>query len=1003
MRSLGVASVAHEGVPFPAAFSAFLRRLRADLGGVASDKLESTALRWLSCWLAERSCLVEYRPASHEVRVLWEWPHRAPSSQDMAWPADRVRYWLKFPHRAWEEGTWVVPFLERRGRRRCFLLALTAEIRSRMDGQTARGFAQDLREILAAEFRKRHQERLVLRLQRVSKQLLRRSREQDVYYQILHCLDDLVPYDHSATLFLYDRERQWFVKKAETVAWRRGGSRTIGQRIAMPQEVLAWLDCVNETDRAFEAARVAGRWGRYREKEGTFRTWIPLEAKEEAVARALALSGGPDDLPKNALLWRPIHDQGRIQALLVLSAREPDGFDGLDTETLERVAPTIASAIQTAQERTRRRRELQLLLEVGRILATEGDRREQWQVVLGHILDALQVEIGSINLVVPGERDLQVVAHRGYDVVPGPQWPRERGIIGRAVQTGKPQRVNDVSEEKAYAPFALGVQSELAVPILFRDELLGVINVESRCAARFSAEDERFLQQLAEQLGIALRAIGSHEQVRRAVEAQRLHQRVAQDLDAELSGQSDLASLLHRTVEYVRHVMDAEAVLLYLRERESFRLRAVDGFPPPDAPHDRFSLGEGFLGRLAAEQNAPVIWHDPRAWVGDPYLEAYTSALGGEVRHLAAARLVRAGRTIGLLCALNRRAIRAGREPAGFSDGEAAILASVAGELVRALRRLRRENDLRTILSLTQDAMALRGEGEIAQRVVKVLRQSHPEWMPVRLEVSSEEGEPPIICMDPPDAVPGPDDLLLDNPFPKESGVSGRLTVYAAPDEPFEPEDRAFLEAMAYQTAILLANERNFRRARRQVRQLEQLQEASKQLARGAGLRETLDSIARQAMELGHADMVVIIPYAAQGERLLVADAVWRGTRTHPDLSEETRPGGVSARLLRSRKGYLWVPDVQKAPHLSNAFLKREGIRSFLAVRLDAGAQPVGLLFLDYRGPEPRKQPERLDNILTLASHAAVAIERARLLICFFTSLFLLGKFLFRFPPGSMV
>lgn len=979
MRSHGVAPSLRESSQRQGAFLAFLRKLRADLRGVASDKLESTALRWISPWLAESACLVEYRPASYEVQLLWEWPHRD-LSREAAWPADRVRRCLDFPDRAWEEGFWVVPFLERRGRRRCFLLALKAEAREAMDREAARGLAQDLGEILRAEILSRFQERLVLRLQRVSRQLMRRLREEDVYYQILHCLDDLIPYDHSATLFLYHRERQWFVKKAETVAWRRGGSRTIGQRIAMPQEVLVWLDSA-ETDRTFEAARVAGRWGRYREKEGASRTWVPLEGKEEAVARSLALSGAPDDLPKNALLWRPIHDQGRIEALLVLAARDPDGFDGLDTETLERVAPTIASAIQTARERTRRKNELQLLFEVGRILASEGDRRKQWQNVLEHILDALQVEIGSINLVVPGEQELQVVAHRGYDVVPGPRWPRDRGIIGRAVQTRKPQRVNDVAQESAYAPFALAVRSELAVPILFQGEPLGVINVESRCAERFSAEDERFLEQLAEQLGIALRAIGSQAQAIRALEGQRLQKQVAQDLDAEIAGQTDLASLLHRAVEYAHDALGAEALLLYLRERDTFRLRAAVGFPLPDAPYDRFSLGEGFLGRvgaLPAGENGPWVWNDPGAWAGDPHLDTYASALAsGGIRHLAVARLQRSGRTIGLLCALNRRESRAEHEPAGFSDTEAAILASVAEELVRALRQVQRESDLRTILSLTQDAMALRGEGEIAQQAVRAIRQSRPEWLSVRLEVSSEEGEPTIICVDPPGAVPGPDDRSLDYRFPKESGVPGRLIVYAAPGEGFEPDDRAFLEAMAYQTAVLLANQRNFRRIRRQVRQLEQLQEVAMQLARGTALRETLDGVARQAMELGRADMVVIIPYAAQGERLLVADAVCRGNRTRPELTEETRPGGVSARLLRSRKGYLWVPDLQKAPHLSSAFLRREGVCSFLAVRLDAGERPVGLLFLDYR--EARQQPEGIDNIRTLASHAAVAIERARL------------------------
>ncbi|GEM_PF-2722137 len=1001
MRSFGDRFFSKDGQ----AQTAFLRRLRAELRSVASDKLECTALRWIAGPIARSACLVEYHPPSHTVQVLWQWP-RASDRRDrdiqesplaartpqvgMArfpdWPAERIGRFLERPdeawHEAWQAGFWVVRFLERHGRRRCFLLALSPEARERIDPEAARGLAEDVGDLLRAEITSRFQDRLLQRLQRVSRQLTRRLREQDLYYQILHSLGDLIAYDHSATLFLYNRERRWFEKRAETVAWRRGGSRTIGQRFAVPSEVVSWLES-SEAERVFQAARSADGWGRYREKEGASRTWLPLEEQERTMVRALALSGEPDDPPKNALLWRPIHDQGALVALLTLSARDPDGFDGWDIDTLERVAPTIVSAVQTARERTRREKEVQVLLEVGRILVSDKDRREQWSDVLERILQTMDLEIGSINLVVPGESELRVVAHRGYDVVPGPRWSRDRGIIGLALRTGKAQRVDDVTRHAAYAPFALGVQSELAVPILYRGETLGVMNVESHCQARFTAEDERFLGLLAEQLGIALQAAGQSERAERPAEAHWLIQ-VAQRLDSRLAGQSDLGNILHQTVEFVREAIAAEVVLLYLREGNVFRLRAVDGLPPTGFPDERFTLGEGLWGEIVSgtdEDNQPVVWNDVETRVHESRLEAYHAVLpSGTVTHLAACLLWDAGRTSGLLCALNKRGQGGSLQSAGFSEADAALLGIVADELVRALRHVRRENDLKAILRLTQEAMAFQEEREIAEQLCQKIRQSRPEWERVSVEVVPPEGGKPNRYGDPPPEEAMPDVPPLKYPFPKGFGVTGWLRAYPLPGEPRRPEDDAFLEAMACQAAVLLANQRNFRQATHQVRQLEKLQEVGMQLARSAGLSATLESIAEQAKELGRADLVVIIPYAAQGRRLLVNQAVVRGNQTDPDLHEETRPNGVSAQLLRSRTGYIWVPDLRKRPHLSNEFLKREGIRAFLAMRLDAGSQPVGLLFLDYRKEGPQELPEaQRKSIQTLASHAAVAIERARL------------------------
>jgi GAF domain-containing protein len=72
------------------------------------------------------------------------------------------------------------------------------------------------------------------------------------------------------------------------------------------------------------------------------------------------------------------------------------------------------------------------------------------------------------------------------------------GITGRAVLDKAPQRVNDVSIDPDYYKYSRGTKSELAVPLLTeKNEVLGVLNVESKKLAAFSDDAERALMALA--------------------------------------------------------------------------------------------------------------------------------------------------------------------------------------------------------------------------------------------------------------------------------------------------------------------------------------------------------------------------------------------------------------------------------------------------------------------------------------------------------------------------
>ncbi len=74
-----------------------------------------------------------------------------------------------------------------------------------------------------------------------------------------------------------------------------------------------------------------------------------------------------------------------------------------------------------------------------------------------------------------------LVAQRGYAFVPD-GLSVERGVMGRAIRLGRPQLVADVGANPDFVPTLPGVLSELAIPLLDGQDIVGAFNLESERA-----------------------------------------------------------------------------------------------------------------------------------------------------------------------------------------------------------------------------------------------------------------------------------------------------------------------------------------------------------------------------------------------------------------------------------------------------------------------------------------------------------------------------------------
>jgi GAF domain-containing protein len=73
-----------------------------------------------------------------------------------------------------------------------------------------------------------------------------------------------------------------------------------------------------------------------------------------------------------------------------------------------------------------------------------------------------------------------------------------RGVCGTAAQTRRTQVVPDVDAFPGHIPCDSASRSELVVPLLQGDALLGVFDLDSPQLARFDAEDQRGLEAIAQ-------------------------------------------------------------------------------------------------------------------------------------------------------------------------------------------------------------------------------------------------------------------------------------------------------------------------------------------------------------------------------------------------------------------------------------------------------------------------------------------------------------------------
>jgi len=211
------------------------------------------------------------------------------------------------------------------------------------------------------------------------------------------------------------------------------------------------------------------------------------------------------------------------------------------------------------------------------------------------------------------------------------------GVVGTAAATRESVFVPDVARDPRYIPFFPGIAAELAIPLLSKDRLVGVLNVEGPTAEAFTPAARAALQVVAGHLAVAIENATLYRETRwYAGLLATLH-----EIGKETSSILDLDALLQRLAEIVKRVIDYEmfGILLLDEERGELVLRKAVNFGAAQE-RTRLPVSEGLCG-AAVRSREPVL-------VGDVQKDPRYVSLVKETRSELVVPLIVKDRVIGV-------------------------------------------------------------------------------------------------------------------------------------------------------------------------------------------------------------------------------------------------------------------------------------------------------------------------------------------------------------------
>jgi len=264
---------------------------------------------------------------------------------------------------------------------------------------------------------------------------------------------------------------------------------------------------------------------------------------------------------------------------------------------------------------------LTLLLEVSEKLNSTLDLDELLRRIAELVKRAIDYEVFAILLLNEKTQELSIRFHIGHpeESVRQLRIRVGEGVVGRVAATARSLLVNDVRKEPGYIASLPGVRSELAVPLVAKGKVVGVIDLEAPWPDFFSERHQSLLELLAGRIATAIENARLYRRTFR--QARTLH--LLNEISRELSSVLVLNDLLRKVGQLSKHLINYQRFGILLADERTRNYNTVISIKQdermPEKPQVPF--GQGVVGAAGASRQTvvvPDVTKDPRYIATNP-------------------------------------------------------------------------------------------------------------------------------------------------------------------------------------------------------------------------------------------------------------------------------------------------------------------------------------------------------------------------------------------------
>jgi sigma-B regulation protein RsbU (phosphoserine phosphatase) len=281
------------------------------------------------------------------------------------------------------------------------------------------------------------------------------------------------------------------------------------------------------------------------------------------------------------------------------------------------------------------------LLEVADVVNTTLDLDTLLRRVAELIRRAIDYQIFAILLLNEKTQELRFRFAIGHtpETIEKTRVKMGEGVTGLAAQKREPILVEDVRNTPFYIEALPHVRSELAIPLIVKNRVIGVIDIESTHANYFTPEHSRLLTVVGSRIAIGIENARLYTRVSRQARTLILLNEISRDLSSILN----LDELLKRIGEQLTRIIDYQMFSILLVDPTGTKLehRFSLRFNEKVQIKQQIPLGEGLVGYSAQHKEPlliPDVTKDPR------YIK-----LNPETRSELVVPLIYQGNVIGVL------------------------------------------------------------------------------------------------------------------------------------------------------------------------------------------------------------------------------------------------------------------------------------------------------------------------------------------------------------------